>query len=187
MEDIDISIGDLSKVFDLENLIGLTSTKDLIGVMLRIHFGLEAYLNLWCNKVAECEDFFDFNDNVSFLYKLRISEKLGLPSELVAVFLSFNRVRNNFAHKRKAIINDIILNDIRNEINKIPIRISPTIGKVEEASITTDDYKKFSWNTPDISSIQKLLLLYFSLNAKAITVFHDEFKEKGIEFSYKEQ
>lgn len=177
--------GELSQVFNPDNLKDMISSKDLIGVVLRIHFCLEEFLNLWCNKITGCEDFFDFN--ITFNLKLKISQKLGLPSELKIVFDKFNSIRNQFAHRKDITSLESKLNDICYKIDEIPTNISesPLIVKVKEAYIVSTQYeKKFCWDTPDISNIQKILLLYFAFKMKTLRIFYKEFSERGLSFSY---
>lgn len=176
--------GDLSSIYDPETMKALHTTKDLIGVILRIHFCLEGFLNLWCSKIAKCEDFFDFSNNTPFNTKLEISKKLGLPSELAVVFKQFNQRRNKFAHEVNHIISNDELNSIRYAIDQIPVNISPTIRKVEDSFIVQSGQPKVDWNTPDASTLQKLLLLFTSFHIKIIMIFTREFEKKGITFSF---
>lgn len=178
--------GDLSSIYDRETMRALHTTKDLIGAILRIHFCLEGFLNLWCSKIAQCEDFFDFSNNIPFNTKLEISKKLGLPHELAIVFKKFNQGRNKFAHEANHIISNDDLNSIRYAIDQIPVNISPTILKVEDSFIVQADQLKIGWNTPDASTLHKLLLLFSSFHIKIIMIFAREFTEKGISFSFQE-
>lgn len=52
--------GDVLGAFDDEVITALANTQDLIGAVLRVHFCLEECLNIWCNKVTDNKDFFDF-------------------------------------------------------------------------------------------------------------------------------
>lgn len=178
--------GDLSPIYDKETIKALHTTKDLIGAILRIHFCLEGFLNLWCSKIAQCEDFFDFSNSTTFYIKLEISKKLGLPHELSVVFKKFNQMRNKFAHEANHIVSNDDLNSIRYAIDQIPVNISPTILKVEDSFIVQADQPRVGWNTPNASTLHKLLLLFTSFHLKIIMIFAEEFTKKGISFSFQE-
>lgn len=182
--------GDFLEPFDLETISALLYTKDIIGAVLRIHFCFEEFLDLWCDKVTYCEDFFDFSKikkvgRVSFRMKIAISQKLGLPSELVDVFKKFSDLRNDFAHEVNTKISDQQFDDIRHLIDKIPSYGERTIPKMNHPSWKPQfDDRILFWSMPDISKTDKLLLIYFTFSMKLISIFTKEFAEKGIPFSY---
>lgn len=178
----DLTAGDFSEVFDLENLTDLNNTDDLIGAVLRIHFAIESLLKIWCSKIVGCEDFFDFDRTFSFSLKLKISQKLGLPSELADVFGKLNTIRNKFAHMIITTISDEELNEICDAIDGIPLGDSYATWCVKDVVKTDQGHP--TWNTPNISITQKLLVIHLGLMTKVLIIFRDEFEKRGIEFSF---
>lgn len=168
--------GDTTAVFDQETLHALLRTKDTIGAVLRMHFTLEKLLDLWCNKITDCEDFFDLGTNVGFGLKLKISKKLGLPDDLVAVFQLFNKLRNAFAHKPNHVISDDELNNISHAVKRIH-----TTDLKEFKAVYQGDELLVSQNT---SNLQDLILIQALFAMKAIEVFGKEFEKKEIPFSF---
>ncbi len=180
--------GDFIEPYDLETIKSLLVTEDIIGAVLRIHFCFERFLDLWCNKITNCEDFFDFG-RITFSMKIEISKKLGLPIELAAVFKKFNTIRNNFAHKTNITITDQQLNDIRHSIDQIPSRSgNMPFPKMDDPSWKGQfDERVIFWNMPNISKIDKLLIIYFTFSMKTTSIFISEFAEKGITHSYSDK
>lgn len=177
--------GDLAAAFNTETINALINTKDLIGAVLRIHFCLEEFLNVWCSKITQCENFFDFNDRVSFEMKLAIAKKLGLSNELHAIFKVINKIRNKFAHKTNVEISDQELNDIRHAINRIPSYGSepiPAIGSPE--CVGNIDGREISWDMENVTVFDRLTLIYFIFSMKCLSVFNKEFTDRNIEFSF---
>lgn len=182
--------GDIAGAYDLDTIIALINTKDLIGAVLRIHFCLEEFLNIWCDKITICEDFFNLGRGkyIGFDMKLAISKKLGLPSDLAEVFMLFNRVRNKFAHKTNVVITDDELNSIRYAIDRITTYGSTMIPKMDDPSWEGElDGRKVSWNMPNATVIDRLIFIYFTFSMKVISSFDKELSEKGIPFSYSDK
>ncbi len=179
--------GDFSEPFDLETIKALLGTKDTIGAVLRIHFCFERFLELWCNKITNCDDFFDFG-RVTFSMKVDISKKLGLPIELAVVFKKFNNIRNSFAHKKNFAISAQNLDDLRHLIDRIPSHSDKQFPKMDDSSWKGDfDGRIVFWNMPNISEIDKLLFIYFTFSMKTTGIFVKEFTEKGIIHSYSDK
>ncbi len=173
---------DLSAAYDLENMKALMGTEDLLGAMLRIHFILEAFLDIWCNKITNCEDFFGLKRFTSFDNKLEISKKLGLPSELAVVFKLFNKLRNKFAHKPNYVICSNDLDNIHQAINQIT-----THNDDSKFSMIAFNGREIRWDMPDIPTIDSLLLNYFAFSQKVNDVFTNEFSKRNIPFSIQVQ
>lgn len=179
----DLTVGDFAEVFDLVNLTSLNNTEDLIGAMLRVHFAIETVLKIWCSKIAKCEDFFKFDKDVyvPFLLKLEISKKLGLPTELADVFQKLNTIRNNLAHMKITTISDKELDEICDEVDKIPLgnsKNSYAEWNMRDIVINEEDYPV--WNIPNISTAQKLFTIFLGIMPKVMIIFRDEFEERGI-------
>ncbi|WP_445115668.1 hypothetical protein [Acinetobacter sp. WZC-1] len=173
--------GDLAAAYNTGTINALINTKDLIGAVLRIHFCLEEFLNVWCSKITKCENFFDFNDRVSFEMKLAIAKKLGLPIELQAVFKIINRIRNKFAHNTNMEISDQELDDIRHAINRIPSYGSetiPTIGTPDCVGLIGN--REISWDMENVNVFDRLTLIYFIFSMKCLSVFNKEFTDRSI-------
>ncbi|MGV0885298.1 hypothetical protein V6760_00315 [Acinetobacter venetianus] len=66
---------DVLGAFDDEVITALANTQDLIGAVLRVHFCLEEFLNIWCNKVTSNKDFFDFGF-IGFDKKIKIANDI---------------------------------------------------------------------------------------------------------------
>lgn len=171
--------GDAAAVFNSENRKALMDTQDLIGVVLRVHFSLEELLNIWCNKITNCDDFFDFDNSVSFALKLKIANKLGLPSDLSNFFKLFNTLRNKFAHRANYTISNSELNNLRYAVENIHVKDIKEVSK-----IYLGDKLITSWDIPNITNIQKLILIHYTFDTKALKIFDKEFKKRGISFSY---
>lgn len=180
--------GDFSQPYDLETIRALLYTKDTIGSVLRIHFCFERFLDLWCNKITGCDDFFNFGrgyDAADFKMKVGISKQLGLPSELVTVFNKFNKIRNGFAHNRNTKISDEELNNIRLLVDKILSYGDSPIPKMDDPSWSGKfDDRTISWNMQNISTVDKLLLIYFTFSLKTTGIFVREFTDRQIPFSH---
>lgn len=174
---------DLSAAYDLENMKALMGTKDLLGAISRIHFILEAFLDIWCNKITNCEDFFDLKRFTSFDTKLEISKKLGLPSELAVVFKLFNKIRNKFVHRPNYVICSNDLDSIHQAINQI----NTNDDKYSKFSMIAFNGREIRWDTPDAPIIDSLLLNYFALSQKVNDVFANEFLKRNISFSVQVQ
>ncbi|WP_151798576.1 hypothetical protein [Acinetobacter bereziniae] len=178
--------GDIATAYNLDTIFALIETKDILGAVLRVHFCLEEFLNIWCDKITHCNDFFDLGRGkfIMFDMKLAISKKLGLPAELAEVFTLFNRIRNKFAHQTNVSITDDELNSIRYAIDRISTYGSP-IPKMDDPSWRGQfDEREVHWNMPNVSVIDKLLMIYFTFSMKAISVFNKELSDRGISFTY---
>lgn len=179
--------GDLTIAYSLETTNALANAKDLIGVILRIHFCLEDFLNVWCNKTTGCEDFFDFgkSDRCTYGMKVSIAEKLGLPCELAAVFKQLNSIRNKFSHNTNTTISDQDINDIRHAVDRITTYGKDQLPKMNDPIwVSTVGERYISWNMPNVSSIDRLILIYMAFRIKAINVYGKKLGEKGIPFCF---
>lgn len=176
--------GDVSGAFDDEVITALSKTQDLIGAVLRIHFCLEAFINIWCNKITDNTDFFDFGF-IGFDKKAKIAKKLGLPENVYEILVMFNGIRNKYAHDTSAKITIKKLDEIRIKIDNLPSFGSKEMPKINDPKYETlIGDKMISWNGLDISIKDKLVFLYFNLSAKLISIYNNEFVKKNIPFSY---
>lgn len=174
--------GDLAKIFDANLLIILVTSTDPIGVVLRIHFCIEAFLDLWCKKITNTEDFFDFGF-IGFDKKLSIAKKLGFPEDVACAFKRINKIRNKFAHDIDAQIQLNELNELRREIDIIET-FNVESFKISEMKIESKNIL-IKWNE-DLSAIKKIVLLYSTLSLKLFLRYRYEFEIKGVEFKYLE-
>lgn len=176
--------GDVQGAFDDEVITALANTQDLIGAVLRVHFCLEEFLNIWCNKVTDNNDFFDFGF-IGFDKKIKIAVKLGLSESLAGIFKLFNSIRNKYAHDTSAKITIEQLNDIRIKIDGLPNFGSQSIPKCDDPSFQTPvGNKVLSWNGVDISTKDRLVFLYFVFSMKILGIYVAEFNKRGITFNY---
>ena len=121
---------DFGKAFEPDIAILLATTSDELGSVLRAHFCLEEFLDVWCNTITNVKDFLDIGF-IGFDKKLLIAKKLGLPDELTVVLKKFNKLRNNYAHDSSSVLNIDILNDIKNAINIVDAHSSQPIPNCE--------------------------------------------------------
>ena len=177
---------DFSDVFNLKTMISLINSNDEIGAVLRIHFMLESLIELWCNKVTKHEDFFDFNSRLNFSLKLEIAKKLGLNAEMARFISTFNKIRNNMAHQKENIISTNVIDGLRHALDSMPSDGRELIPKIGDSSWSIQiDQRLLTWNSPDMSSIERLMFLYFTFSMKAIDIFMKELGEKGISIEYR--
>lgn len=180
-----ICIGaDVQGAFDDEVITALANTQDLIGAVLRVHFCLEEFLNIWCNKITNNKDFFDFGF-IGFDKKIQIAVKLGLPENLAGIFKLFNSIRNKYAHDTSAKITIEQLNDIRMKIDNLPNFGSVPIPKCDDPLFQTPvGNKVLSWNGSEISIKDKIVFLYFVFSMKILGIYVAEFHKRDIAFNY---
>lgn len=177
---------DWSDVFDLENIIALINTKDEIGAVLRIHFMLENLIELWCNKVTQHEDFFDFNSRLNFSLKLGIAKKLGLNSEIARFISTFNKIRNDMAHQKGNFISIDKIDNLRHALDSMPSYGEELIPEIGDPSWAIEiDQRRFTWKSPNMSDIERLTFLYLTFGRKAIDIFTKELEGKGISIEYR--
>lgn len=176
--------GDFSKIYDLETMNALLNTNDTIGAVLRIHFCCEHIIDLWCNKITSNKDFFDFG-RTNFIMKVSIAKKLGLPAEISSFLKNINNLRNSFAHETNFVISNQKLDDMRHLVDQIPSYGSQSIPKINDPSWEgLFDDRKISWSMNDITTIERLVLIYYTFSMKVLSVFNQQFSERGISFSY---
>ena len=168
--------GDLAKIFDANLFIILMTSTDPIGVVLRIHFCIEAFLDLWCKKITNTEDFFDFGF-IGFDKKLSIAKKLGFPEDVACAFKRINKIRNKFAHDIDAEIKITELNELRREIDTIETFDEHSF-KISEMKIETKD-SLIKWDN-DLTVIKRLVFLYSTLSLKLFHMYRYEFYSKGV-------
>lgn len=176
--------GDLKNAYNDQIIFELIRTSDLIGAILRLHFCLEEFLNVWCNKVTGVDDFFDIGF-IGFDKKISIAQKLGLPDELAAVFKLFNKRRNDFAHDANSTITVDQLNDLRYKIDNIETFAKP-VPKCNDNNFMglNFDGREISWDSEGVTPKDRLVILYLVFALKLINRFDVAFKEKGIPFTY---
>lgn len=176
---------DFINVLDINVIIALLDTNDDIGAVLRIHFLLENLLELWCSKITGYEDFFDFDDRISFNMKLKLAKKLEMNPEVASFIKVFNTFRNDMAHLKGSIISDDVLDKLRHALNRIPSFDEKKIPKIEDPEWVGEfDNREISWNDSNISNKDKLTFIYFTFCLKVISVFINDLSEKGISVSY---
>lgn len=152
--------------------------------MLRIHFCLEEYLNIWCNKITNNLDFFDFGF-IGFDKKIKIAKKLGLSEDLAAVFKLFNNIRNKYTHDTSEKITDDQLNDIRVKIDALLNFVSLQIPKCDNPTFEACIGDKIlSWNGGVITTKDKMVFLYFVFSMKILGIYNSEFRKRNIVSTY---
>lgn len=177
---------DFSDIFDLNIIIALINSNDEIGSVLRIHFMLENLIELWCNKITENENFFDFRPRPSFSLKLEIAKKLRLNSEMARFIKTFNTVRNDIAHQKESIISTKVIDSLRHALDSMPSYGEELIPKIGDSDWSIQiDQRRYTWNSPDMSNIDRLMFLYFTFSMKAIDIFVKELTEREIPVEYR--
>ena len=117
--------------------------------------------------------------------KVSIAEKLGLPCELAAVFKQLNSIRNKFSHNTNTTISDQDINDIRHAVDRITTYGKDQLPKMNDPIwVSTVGERYISWNMPNVSSIDRLILIYMAFRIKAINVYGKKLGEKGIPFYF---
>lgn len=73
---------------------------------------------------------------------------------------------------------------MRHLVDQIPSYGSQSIPKINDPSWEglLDD-RRISWNMNDITIIERLVLIYYTFSMK-VSVFNQEFAERGVSFSY---
>jgi len=177
---------DFAEVFDLNTMVALINSNDEIGAVLRIHFMLESLIELWCNKITKNEDFFNFKPRPNFSLKLEIAKKLELNAEIARFIKTFNNIRNGMAHKKENIISTNVIDSLRYALDSMPSYGEELIPKIGDSNWSIQiDQRHFTWNSPNMSSIDRLMFLYFTFSMKAIDIFEKELTEKGIPIEYR--
>lgn len=170
-----------SEVFDLDIVLALTKSNDEIGVVLRIHFILESFIELWCNKITKNEDFFEFRPRPNFSLKLEIAKKLGLNAEVVRFIKTFNKIRNGIAHKKRNAISKNNIDSLRQALDSMPSLASDVIAEMGDSEWSVQiDQRRYDWKSSNMSNINRLIFLYFIFSIKAMDIFEKELAEKVI-------
>lgn len=170
-----------SEIFDLNITVALMESNDEIGVVLRIHFMLESFIELWCNKITKNEDFFDFSPRPNFSLKLEIAKKLGLDAEVARFVKTFNNIRNGIAHKKENAISKNNIDSLRHALESMPSFDSDVISEMggSEWSIQIDR-QRYDWKISDMSNIRKLIFLYLTFSIRAMDIFEKELERKSV-------
>ncbi|MBN6528556.1 hypothetical protein JZM32_11155 [Acinetobacter pittii] len=173
---------DFGKAFEPDIAILLATTSDELGSVLRAHFCLEEFLDVWCNTITNVKDFLDIGF-IGFDKKLLIAKKLGLPDELSVVLKKFNKLRNNYTHDSSSVLNIDILNDIKNAINIVDAHSSQPIPNCEDMPLEIGG-KKISWDGEDTNNRERFVLLYLTFSMKLFNRFNYEFLSRKIAFNH---
>lgn len=177
---------DFSNIFDVNSIITAMNTNDEIGAVLRIHFMLENFIELWCNKISKNEDFFNFRPRPSFSLKLEIAKKLGLNAEMARFIKTFNTIRNDMAHQKENFLSTDIFDSLRHALDSMPSYGEKLIPKIGNPKWSIEiEQQRFTWDSPNISNVHKLMFLYLTFSMKAIQIFTKELEEKGIPIEYR--
>lgn len=172
---------DFGKAFDPNIAILLATTSDELGSVLRAHFCLEEFLDIWCNTITGVKDFLDIGF-IGFDKKLSIAKKLGLPDDLAIVFKKFNKLRNSYAHDGSSVLNTDTLSDIKNAIDLIDAHCPKTIPNCQDMPLKIDG-KDISWGGENTNNRERFVLLYLTFSMKLFHRFNHEFLSRRIEFN----
>lgn len=178
---------DFLEVFDLDIAVALMESNDEIGVVLRIHFILESFIELWCNKITKNENFFDFSPRPNFSLKLEIAKKLGLNAEVAQFIKTFNSIRNGIAHKKENAISKSNIDSLRHALDSMPLFDNDVIAEMGDSKWSVQiDQRRYDWKSSDMSNINRLIFLYFTFSIKAMDIFDKELAEKVISIEVRE-
>lgn len=74
---------------------------------------------------------------------------------------------------------------MRHLVDQIPSYGSQSIPRINDPiwEGLLDD-RRISWNMNDITIIERLVLIYYTFSMKVLSVFNQEFAERGVSFSY---
>ena len=98
---------DFGNAHDPNISILLATTSDELGSVLRAHFCLEEFLDVWCNTITGVKDFLDIGF-LGFDKKLAIAKKLGLGDDQALAFKEFNKL--DWAVTKASIFFSLLLN-----------------------------------------------------------------------------
>lgn len=174
--------GDISRIMNSDNLLKMMDSSDILGVVLRAHFGLESALDYWCDKITNNNNFFDFGF-IGFDKKLSIAHKLGLPNDVYAVFKEFNKIRNSSAHQINLELDLSTLDRIKDKIYLIDT------GSLDNPDLSSGSVyikgKTYKWDDDKMSISQRFITLYLVFSFKLIYVFGTELLKRNISFHIK--
>lgn len=176
---------DFGKAYDPNIAILLATTSDELGSVLRAHFCLEEFLDVWCNTITGIKDFLDIGF-IGFDKKLLLAKKLGLPDDVAISFKKFNKLRNSYAHNSNSHLTraelDILKTDVDNLIAYCNGELIPSCDK---RYLELDGNGiKIGWNGLDTTDHQRFILLYMCLSGKLYYRFSTEFLKRKIPFNH---
>lgn len=99
--------------------IQMIETEDNIGCILRGHFVIENFLNIYVSDRVGVQDFFNFR--INFNEKLKIAERLGIKKEIYSSIKVLNNIRNDLAHKHQHVITTQTIENFKNTVNQIKL------------------------------------------------------------------
>ena len=118
--------------------------------------------------------------------KLEIAKKLGLNAEIARFIKTFNTVRNDMAHQKENIISTKVIDSLRHALDSMPSYGEELIPKIGDSDWSIQiDQRRYTWNSPDMSNIDRLMFLYFTFSMKAIDIFVKELTEREIPVEYR--
>lgn len=178
--------GDFARVFDHEDYLIMFNSLDEVSVVLRAHMILEEFLNIWCSRTTETEDFFD-GTFVPFKTKLTVARNLGLASEYEDILDKFNEIRNRYSHRRKYALEQSRLNSIKDKVNAL--HSEPPMLPCEKFHIYAQGRDQFGcpqeiqheWSSTDTK--KRVLLVVIQLFMKFVQWMQTEFNRRGINYS----
>lgn len=175
---------EFGNVHDPNIAILLATTSDELGSVLRAHFCLEEFLDVWCNTITGIKDFLDVGF-IGFDKKLAIAKKLGLGDDQALVFKKFNKLRNAYAHDSSFKLNRQDLDILKNHVDDIVAHYDgKQLPSCEKRYLELEgNGRKITWNADDATDHERFILLYFNLSMKLYYRFCHEFLARGIPFN----
>ncbi|WP_335999525.1 hypothetical protein [Acinetobacter johnsonii] len=175
---------DFGNAHDPNISILLATTSDELGSVLRAHFCLEEFLDVWCNTITGVKDFLDIGF-IGFDKKLAIAKKLGLGDDQALAFKEFNKLRNSYAHDSSFQLTREKLNSLKNNVDSIVAHHNgEVLPSCESRYLELEgNGRKITWNAEDTTDHERFILLYLHLSMKLYYRFSYDFLERGIPFN----
>lgn len=175
---------DFGNAHDPSITILLATTSDELGSVLRAHFCLEEFLDVWCNTITGVKDFLDVGF-IGFDKKLSFAKKLGLADDQFLAFKEFNKLRNSYAHNSSFKLTRQKLDGLKNIVDNIFAHHNgEELPSCERRFLELEgNGRKITWNADDTTDHERFILLYFHLSLKLYYRFCYEFLARGIPFN----
>lgn len=177
--------GDFARVFDHDDYLTMLNSLDEASVVLRAHLILEEFLNIWCSRLTNTDDLFS-GTFVPFKTKLVVARNLGLAAEYEDILNKFNKIRNDYSHRRKYVLEASKLDAIRINVNALAC--DPPLLPCEEYHIFAEGPDQHGqrreiihkWSTTDTK--KRILLIFVQLVMKFVQWMQQEFASRRIQY-----
>jgi hypothetical protein len=178
--------GDFANIFDAKDYLAMLNTSDQAACVLRGHMVLEEFVDLWANKVTDCDDLFG-GIFVPFKTKLVMGKNLGMSEEIFKVLDKVNDIRNRFGHRRGYELDQQTIDALKNRVNTIS---GPeNINNCEDfhlfrSGIAPDGQRReISHTYHEGDDRMKFVIIFVILMLKLCWWMQSEFQQRGIKYT----